>query len=107
MHADSVYTQCSVLTDVLKIDARALYDYTARSDKELTFKRGDLLQVIEKTPDHNWWDGFHQGRRGFIPVAYIEITEVQPTLSRPPLPERRSSMNTREEEITGADSLPR
>ena len=92
-------------SDVPKIDARALHDYTARSDKELSFKRGDLLQVIEKTPDNNWWDGFIQGRRGFIPVAYIEILELNPAspdsttttapptgLSVPAPPLRRSSM---------------
>ena len=91
--------------DVLKIDARALHDYTARSDKELSFKKGDLLQVIEKTPDNNWWDGFIQGRRGFIPVAYIEILELNPaspdstttaapstSLNVPAPPLRRSSM---------------
>lgn len=89
--------------DVLKIDARALHDYTARSEKELSFKRGDLLQVIEKTPDNNWWDGFIEGRRGFIPVAYIEILELNPVseealatpataLNVPAPPLRRSSM---------------
>ena len=83
---------------MLKVDAMALYDYSARSDKELSFKKGDTLQVIEKTPDHNWWDGFHQGKRGFIPVAYIEILELGSdppaalTVPVPTPPERKSSM---------------
>lgn len=83
---------------VLKIEAVALHDYTARSDKELSFKRGDSLQVIEKTPDNNWWDGFVGEKRGFIPVAYIEILELKPTptpsaLPVPPrAPARKSSM---------------
>lgn len=64
-----------------RIDARALYDYTARSDKELSFKRGDTLQVVEKTPDHNWWDGFLHGKRGFLPVSYIEVMELEPPSS--------------------------
>ena len=70
----------------MRISARSLYDYTARSDKELTFSRGDVLQVITKTPDNNWWDGFHSGRRGFIPVAYVEITELKTTPSPPVTP---------------------
>lgn len=92
-----------VRLDVLKIEAQAVHDYTARSEKELSFKRGDLLQVIEKTPDNNWWDGFIEGKRGFIPVAYIEILELNPvseklvpaspaTINVPAPPERRSSM---------------
>lgn len=67
----------------MRIGARALYDYEARSDKELTFNRGDALQVITKTPDSNWWDGFHSGKRGFIPVAYVEITELKTSPSPP------------------------
>ena len=60
--------------EIMLIPAKALCDYNARSHKELTFKRGDVLQVIEKTPDGNWWDGLIQGRRGFIPVAFVKIT---------------------------------
>ena len=74
---DNIYASF-IFADLLMIDAHALYNYTARSDKELSFKRGDLLQVIEKTPDNYWWDGFIQGKRGFIPAAYIEILELNP-----------------------------
>lgn len=75
----------------MRIGARALYGYEARSDKELTFGQGDALQVITKTPDNNWWDGFHSGRRGFIPVAYVEITELKTSPSPPPPPLSPSS----------------
>lgn len=92
------------------IEAVALYDYTARSDKELSFHHGEVLQVVEKTPDHNWWDGFHGGRRGFIPVAYVEIKELSmppvsspvPVVSqlRPAPPLRKSSMPSEELETS-------
>lgn len=99
---------------MLKIDAVALHDYSARSDKELSFKKGESLQVIEKTPDHNWWDGFHNGRRGFIPVAYIEILELKP-VSAPPAatviippraPARKSSMPQETEEVATQSKVP-
>ena len=56
--------------------------------------------MIEKTPDSNWWDGFHEGKRGFIPVSYVEIAELQPSeegeggavKSIPQPPQRKSSM---------------
>lgn len=104
----------------MRIGARALYNYEARSDKELTFAQGDSLQVITKTPDNNWWDGFHRGKRGFIPVAYVEVTELKPSpspatpqptvptvpvpvaqapvLAVPAPPERKSSMPVTETE---------
>lgn len=80
----------------MKIDARALYDYTARSDKELTFSKGDMLHVVSKTPDHNWWDGFHQKKRGFIPVAYVEILQLE-SINVPEPPERKSSIQLLDE----------
>lgn len=89
----------------MSVSARALYDYSARSDKELTFKRGDTLKVIEKSPDGHWWDGLCGSNRGFIPVAYVEIIELQTTSSNaeltaiPAPPTRRSSMQERKEEM--------
>ena len=88
------------------ISAQALYDYTARSDKELSFKRGDTLFVTEKTTDQKWWDGFSPDRRrGFIPATYVEIVELSSVtakppgdveevavMSRPQPPQRKSSM---------------
>ena len=89
----------------MSVSARALYDYSARSDKELTFKRGDTLKVIEKSPDGHWWDGLCGSNRGFIPVAYVEIIELQTTPSSneltaiPAPPTRRSSMQDRRDEM--------
>lgn len=71
------------------MNARALYDYSARNEKELTFAQGDIVEVVEKTPDGNWWHGFHKGVSGYIPVSYVEITEL---LAVPTPPLRRSSM---------------
>ena len=90
--------------DVMSVSARALYDYIARSDKELSFKRGAMIKVIEKSPDGHWWDGMCGSNRGFIPVAYVEIIELQATASTPELaavpapPARRSSMQEHKEE---------
>ena len=47
-----------------------------------------MLDVVEKTEDGNWWDGFYEGRRGYIPVSYVEISELQ----APTPPTRKSSM---------------
>ena len=56
---------------------KAIYNYTARNQKEITFSAGDILQVTEKTSDGNWCNGFWDGVRGYIPVAYVEIMEVR------------------------------
>ena len=81
--------------EVMTITAKALYDYAARNEKELSFDKGSALEVIEKTPDGNWWDGYYSSKRGYIPVAYVEITELQ---SVPVPPARKSSMQKPEEQ---------
>ena len=61
-------------TDALS-NVVALYDFTGRSDQELSFKKGDILQVTEKMST-DWWYGMDSdGRQGFIPVNYAEIQE--------------------------------
>lgn len=87
----------------MTISAKALYDYKARTEKELTFSKGDMLDVIDKTQDGNWWDGFHGGKRGYIPVKYVEISELQPT---PVPPQRKSSMNTGKEDSDSGPTSP-
>ena len=86
----------------MTITAKAIYDYTARNEKELTFEKGVSLEVIEKSNDGNWWDGIYQGKRGYIPVSYVEIAEL---LSVPKPPARKSSMQKPEENLdTSKDS---
>lgn len=50
----------------------ALHDCTGHDDEELSFKQGDLLQVIAKVND-NWSFGSHcdDSRRGLIPMNYV------------------------------------
>ena len=62
------------------LTVRAIYNYTARNKRELSFSAGEILQVTEKSGDGNWWDGFCDTRRGYIPVTYVEIVEVHSTL---------------------------
>ena len=76
---------------VTTITVKAIYSYTARNQKELSFSAGEILQVTEKTSDGNWWDGFHDSQRGYIPVTYVEIMEVRSAIKSPLPPERRSS----------------
>lgn len=50
----------------------ALYDYTARSDTEMSFHKGDLFRV--KRNDHeNWWEAesVRTGTIGWIPNNYV------------------------------------
>jgi len=48
---------------------RALYDHKAEAAGELDFKKGDLIEVIEKTPS-GWWKGRLNGKIGVFPGNY-------------------------------------
>jgi hypothetical protein len=47
---------------------RALYDYDAQSDLELSFKERDVIAILEKD-ESGWWHGELNGRVGVFPAA--------------------------------------
>lgn len=54
---------------------RALYDYEAMSDEELSFKEGDIIGVLQKDDnnvDDGFWYGEFQGRKGVFPSLVVE-----------------------------------
>lgn len=54
------------------LKANGLYDFTATNDDELSFKAGDVLEVLEH--DTNGWVKVKKGSQtGFIPGNYVEF----------------------------------
>ncbi|KAJ3056397.1 F-BAR and double SH3 domains protein 1 [Rhizophlyctis rosea] len=49
---------------------KALYDYAAASDDELTFRTGDHIRLIDSS-DPDWWEGELDGKRGAMPANYL------------------------------------
>ncbi|UYV74218.1 SRGAP1 [Cordylochernes scorpioides] len=52
------------------LEAVAQYDFSARSDRELSFRRGDTLQLHSQVSG-DWWRGSLAGRDGLVPDKYI------------------------------------
>ncbi|KAF3850959.1 hypothetical protein F7725_012731 [Dissostichus mawsoni] len=51
---------------------RALYDYQAEDESEISFEPGDIIKDVE-TVDKAWWRGWSKdGRQGLFPANYIE-----------------------------------
>ena len=124
----SVKSLCELLfrfADFEPRDAEALFDYSARSSKELSFRKGDIIRVFKRF-NTDWWDGTINGSDGFVPAKYIripnddndpDITDGEGNTSPgelPPFPggDRPRDLNVppripkREGSLRGRDSLP-
>lgn len=58
---------------------RAIYDYAPQSEGELEISEGDLLYVLEKSDEDDWWKAKKKASAededepvGLIPTNYIE-----------------------------------
>ncbi|XP_043590241.1 SLIT-ROBO Rho GTPase-activating protein 1-like isoform X6 [Bombus pyrosoma] len=54
------------------LEATAQFDFNARSERELSFKKGDTLTLYTQV-SNDWWRGALAGREGLIPDKYIMI----------------------------------
>ncbi|KAI1259258.1 hypothetical protein F5Y18DRAFT_310709 [Xylariaceae sp. FL1019] len=54
---------------------RALYDYEAASEQELSFSRGDFFHVIGRENDSEWYEACNPAlpdARGLVPVSFFQ-----------------------------------
>ncbi|XP_054857644.1 adapter molecule crk isoform X2 [Eublepharis macularius] len=70
---------------------RALFDFNGNDDEDLPFKKGDILRIWEK-PEEQWWNAEDsEGKRGMIPVPYVEKYRPPSTSVPAPVGGRRAS----------------
>ncbi|XP_016999353.2 drebrin-like protein [Drosophila takahashii] len=64
---------CQETLGDLGLRARALYDYQAADESEITFDPGDVITHIDQI-DEGWWQGLGpDGTYGLFPANYVEI----------------------------------
>ncbi|XP_063533141.1 uncharacterized protein LOC134743561 isoform X6 [Cydia strobilella] len=55
-----------------RVAARAVYAFNGQTQRELSFRKGDLIHVRRQI-DANWYEGELHGRIGLFPFNYVEI----------------------------------
>lgn len=52
----------------------ALYDYTAQAEGDLSFRKDDKIEIIERTADQNdWWTGRLHNQTGVFPGNFVML----------------------------------
>ncbi|XP_034537110.1 SLIT-ROBO Rho GTPase-activating protein 2 isoform X2 [Notolabrus celidotus] len=57
------------------LEAIARFDYSGRSPRELSFKKGASLLLFQRASE-DWWEGRHNGVDGLVPHQYIVIQDM-------------------------------
>ncbi|VDO11703.1 unnamed protein product, partial [Brugia timori] len=53
----------------------ALYDYTEKSPREVSIKKGDVITLLNSS-NKDWWKVEVNDRQGFVPAAYVKKVEA-------------------------------
>uniref|UniRef100_A0A0V0G435 Putative ca2+-binding actin-bundling protein n=2 Tax=Triatoma TaxID=30075 RepID=A0A0V0G435_TRIDM len=75
----------------------ALYDYTEKSPREVSMKKGDVLTLLNSN-NKDWWKVEVNDRQGFVPAAYVKKMEAGLTASQQNLADS-SSIAARQSQI--------
>lgn len=88
--------------EVETIEAVALFDYSGRTEKELSFKKNQTIYIYKKM-NQEWWQGYLAGssESGYVPDGYIKLKirrrDSAPMENLPPLsltPDPSSPLNS-------------
>ncbi|KAH7966725.1 hypothetical protein HPB49_018881 [Dermacentor silvarum] len=66
----------------------ALYSFASQNEEELSFTKGEQLEVIEKPEnDPDWWKARNQsGDTGLVPKNYVQVVVAPTSASTTPKP---------------------
>ena len=53
-------------------EAVAQFDFSGRTRNELSFKKGDVMTLLQRK-SVDWWEGSLAGKTGLIPDKYLKI----------------------------------
>ncbi|XP_029450191.1 nephrocystin-1 isoform X3 [Rhinatrema bivittatum] len=73
-----------------------LGDFRSQQEGDLTFKKGEILQILDKKPDGWWVAENSKGNKGFVPKTYLQVFKMETV-------RQEASEEESEEEVEGMD----
>ncbi|XP_070590753.1 nephrocystin-1 isoform X2 [Erythrolamprus reginae] len=95
----------SKLDDSLNTEFIALGDFAAQQEGDLTFKKEEVLLIIEKKPDGWWLAKNSKGEKGLVPKTYLTAKDKEE--KEPSSEETEEDIEMADETAGGADILKR
>lgn len=81
-----------------KLEARAIWDWTSEDPNDLSFRAGDIIEIVQET-NADWWTGNSKGKQGLFPATYVERLAPRsvspPPMSFPEFPKTRTSLDSK------------
>ncbi|KAK9680547.1 hypothetical protein K7432_015903, partial [Basidiobolus ranarum] len=86
--------QLKIPTKPRGVTAKALFEYNALQDDEISFQPGDLISNVYKISD-DWWCGTHPVHgTGTFPLNHVELLKISPSSPEPNPVNEQNSRNS-------------
>ncbi|OWA52701.1 hypothetical protein BV898_17147 [Hypsibius exemplaris] len=113
----AVYRRSKIMPKKAVFPAKALFDNEAESSRELDFRKGDTLEVVDQNPNglRGWWLCRLNGREGLAPANRLRLLKCNAATTnaaaagdydvpKPMLTEKRSTSSRNHRHSNGAFS---
>lgn len=58
------------------VNAEAVWDHVTMADRELAFKAGDVIKVLDAS-NKDWWWGQIDEEEGWFPASFVRVRQAR------------------------------
>ncbi|KAG8444089.1 hypothetical protein GDO86_009321 [Hymenochirus boettgeri] len=80
-------------------DFITLGDFTAQQKDDLTFKKGQILHILDKKPDGWWIAQDSKGNKGLVPMTYLQVCKTEDPSAAPSEEDSEEDVEEAEDDV--------